>query len=369
MATIVKIGDKVRYLNSVGGGVVRGFQKKNIALVEEEDGFETPVLITEIVVVKETNQYNFPVEEPVHGIADKKGSKDSENVKERFGDEEAEDIKLPEYSWSERDETKDGERLSVYLAFVPNDLKQLQTTDMELYLVNDSNYYLQFALFGGIENAGVRVRNVIEPQTKLYLETINKTVLNDISELRFQAIAYKRIKFEVKPPLDVPLKINPVKFYKLHSFKDNDFFDESAMLVTIIRNDVLDLGMQIDPVQLQQAMISKRSADIPNMDKSRQSKKIKPSVLEVDLHINELVDTVAGLSKGDMLQLQLDTFNRIMQENLKFKNTKIVFIHGKGEGVLRAEIEKQLKRKYPKCEFQDASFQQYGFGATQVTIH
>ena len=52
-----------------------------------------------------------------------------------------------------------------------------------------------------------------------------------------------------------------------------------------------------------------------------------------------------------------------------FALRKIVFIHGKGEGVLRAEIEKQLKSRYRHCEYQDASFQQYGFGATQVTIH
>lgn len=368
MATTVKIGDKVRYLNSIGGGIVRGFQAKNIALVEEEDGFETPVLVNEIVVVQETNQYNFPVEDPIKDIAERKAANRTVVPAEVEENEDEGEIKIPEYSWRESDETKAGEKLSVYLAFVPKDVKQLQTTDMELYMVNDSNYYLSFALFGGTENACVRVQNVIEPQTKLYLETINKIGLNELAELRFQAFAYKRIEFDVKPTLDVPLKINPVKFYKLHSFRENDFFDEDAMLVTVIKNDVLDLGMQIDPVQLQKAMASKKHIDKP-MQTQAVNKHVKPTILEIDLHINELVDTTAGLSKSDMLQLQLDTFNKVMLENLRFKNKKIVFIHGKGEGVLRAEIEKQLKRKYPKCEFQDASFQQYGFGATQVTIH
>ena len=49
---MIKIGDKVRFLNAVGGGKVVGFQDKNIVLVEEEDGFETPVLANEIVVVE-----------------------------------------------------------------------------------------------------------------------------------------------------------------------------------------------------------------------------------------------------------------------------------------------------------------------------
>ena len=57
-----------------------------------------------------------------------------------------------------------------------------------------------------------------------------------------------------------------------------------------------------------------------------------------------------------------------MQEHIRERGRKIVFIHGKGDGVLRASIECELRRKYPTCRFQDASFQEYGYGATQVTI-
>ncbi|MDY5417104.1 MAG: Smr/MutS family protein, partial [Sodaliphilus sp.] len=54
--------------------------------------------------------------------------------------------------------------------------------------------------------------------------------------------------------------------------------------------------------------------------------------------------------------------------NKKKLGQKIVFIHGKGEGVLRRALLDELKRKWPRCAVQDASFQEYGFGATQVTI-
>ena len=47
----IQIGDKVRFLNSVGGGVVRGLRGKDQVLVEDEDGFEVPALIKECVVV------------------------------------------------------------------------------------------------------------------------------------------------------------------------------------------------------------------------------------------------------------------------------------------------------------------------------
>ena len=52
----IKVGDKVRFLNTTGGGVVRGFQGKDQVLVEDEDGFEVPALIRECVVVGEGPQ-------------------------------------------------------------------------------------------------------------------------------------------------------------------------------------------------------------------------------------------------------------------------------------------------------------------------
>ena len=120
MAVNVKIGDKVRYLNSVGGGVVTRFQSKDIVLVEEEDGFETPCLVSQVVVVQETNKYNFPVEDPIKEINNKKSSK-GQSV-EVMPEEVEEEIKVPEYTWNERYETPDGEQLTIYLAFVPKDI-------------------------------------------------------------------------------------------------------------------------------------------------------------------------------------------------------------------------------------------------------
>lgn len=92
-------------------------------------------------------------------------------------------------------------------------------------------------------------------------------------------------------------------------------------------------------------------------------------IIEVDLHINELVDTTAGLSSADMLNLQVDEFRKVMDANLGNKGQKIVFIHGKGDGVLRQALTKELNHRYKgKVEVQDASFREYGFGASQVTI-
>ena len=354
---MIKIGDKVRYLDAVGGGVVTKFQSKDVILVLEPDGFETPVLARQVVVVEPTDAYNFPKETPAVSKTN------VAQVSAEVADEEPEFV-LPPYQFNERDETSEGELLSIYLAFVPCDIKQLQTTDMDLYLINDSNYYLNFQLLSGVLDMGIRTQNSIEPHTKLLLETVNKLALNDFEELRFQATAYKKRRFNAKPAIDISLSINPTKFYKLHSFRDTDFFDEPTLLMTLVDRDVMNFAAQITPEALQKAMSQKEVKPAnPTV-----YKKAQPEIIEVDLHAHELLDSVAGLTNGELLQMQLDKFNEVMRTHLKKKGQKIVFIHGKGEGVLRKELEKQLKLKYRTCDYQDASFQQYGFGATQVTI-
>ena len=91
-------------------------------------------------------------------------------------------------------------------------------------------------------------------------------------------------------------------------------------------------------------------------------------VVVVDLHIDALLDTPAGMSKGDMLNYQMDVFRKTLAQYKDKRGQRIIFIHGKGEGVLRRAIVSDLSYRYKSYTYQDASFQEYGYGATQVTI-
>jgi hypothetical protein len=42
----------------------------------------------------------------------------------------------------------------------------------------------------------------------------------------------------LKPTVNVPIRIDPVKFYKLHTFNPNPFFEQPALVYTIVENDV-----------------------------------------------------------------------------------------------------------------------------------
>lgn len=341
----IKIGDKVRFLNTTGGGTVRGFQGKNIVLVEEEDGFQTPALVTDVVVVAETNQYNFAVSRPA-------APKDEPKMPE---------TKKPEqYTVGDDYETPEGEQLSLFLAFVPSDYKHPGESQFDIYIVNDSNYYMSFCIATADGRMKVRHNDTIEPQTKLWLEKITADDLNAFQSLRVQAFAYKKCEYDFKPAIDTPLRLNLQRFFKMHSFVENDFFDEPALLESIVRQDfsiadVLNMPTKEQKPRPQRERISKPHAH--------------PDMLEIDLHINALMDNTNGLTPKDMFDYQMEKFDEVMRANIRRKGTKIVFIHGKGEGALRAEILRQLKKHYPACDVQDANFQKYGFGASMVTIH
>lgn len=351
----MKIGDKVRFLSEVGGGIVKGFQGKDIVLVEDADGFDIPMQIRDCVVI-DTDDYNMkrkaapapkPAEQPVL----------TKPVK-------------PELPGIQRQpETRGGDTLNVLLAFVPEDVKAISTTPFEAYLVNDSNYYLYYTYLSAEGKAWKsRSHGLVEPNTKLLLEDFTKDVLNELERVAVQLIAFKDSKtFSMKPAVSVELRIDTVKFYKLHTFRESDFFEEPALVYEIVTNDVPTKQVYVSAEEIQVAILQKKEVDKP---KSQPIVKrgVANGIIEIDLHINELLDDTKGMSNSEILSYQLDKFREVMEKYKGKREQKIVFIHGKGDGVLRKALLDELKRKYSTCRYQDASFQEYGFGATLVTV-
>lgn len=352
----MKIGDKVRFLNTTGGGIVKGFQGKDIVLVEDEDGFDVPVLIREVVLIEPANDMQVrqsakPVTPPAPVSAAKQ-----EKPQEDYHPEE----------------TKEGEQLSVFLGYLPLDIKNLSSSGYECYLVNDSNYYLSYNYMSRNQQGWVsRNVGVIEPNTKLFLEEFEKPDLNDLERICLQFIAYKTDKpFSLKNTYSVEIKLDAVKFYKLHSFRENDYFEDNAIIYPVVRRDLSEKEMTISGEEIERAMREKSHSDSKTQSHIQSlPQREKRAILEVDLHIDELIDNTNGLSPADILDYQLTKFREVMDENKRNKGQKIVFIHGKGNGVLKSAILKELKTTYKSAYFQDASFREYGYGATMITIH
>ncbi|MCG9793469.1 Smr/MutS family protein [Flavobacterium algicola] len=100
--------------------------------------------------------------------------------------------------------------------------------------------------------------------------------------------------------------------------------------------------------------------------KERKNRNEQPAP-EFDLHIEKLVKSSRGMSNYDILTIQAETAQRHIEFAIKNRIPKIVFIHGVGEGVLKSELDFLLGR-YDNIDFQEANYQKYGQGATEVYI-
>ena len=246
----------MRFLNAVGGGIVRRVDR-DVALVEEEDGFETPVLIKECVVIESGRRQDdgaLPVDKQE---AARRAVRQSALVAPPDDDDEPE---LPLV------ETRTGERLGLYLAFVPETVSRLGSTTFETYLINDSNYYLDYtyAVSGETGEWNLSARGTIEPNVQVCIERFGQESVNRFGRVSVQALAYKRGKsYTCKEPVSALLRIDPVKFYKLHTFGSNEFFDEKAWVLPLVEGDLPVAEIPVDAKALEKAMHEKNTPPRP----------------------------------------------------------------------------------------------------------
>lgn len=260
----INIGDKVRFLNDIGGGIVSGFQKGGIVLVQDEDGFEVPVRASEVVVISDK-----PAATPTQQATVARPQTERKPRKEKPEEPTEEDIRIAE-------------------------LKE---------------YYKSKAPSPAPTPRPIQTKQ--EPQEpKEQEETLEARVI--------------RLEMTVRK-----------------------------------------LQMRIERLEDAKALRDKTQSSV-NRRQEESTRHNEP--LEIDLHASELLETTAGMGAREIKEYQLEVVRRTMNEHLRDKGRKIVFIHGNGEGVLRKAITDILRREFPSCPYQDASFQQYGFGATMVTI-
>ena len=185
------------------------------------------------------------------------------------------------------------------------------------------------------------------------------------------------------PPVNITRKLDLTKFHKFHCFRPGRYFDNPVLEFPIVREGEIVVQTEIDPKKIEESLKSTSdkafAAELSKKFKTDTGKKDRQQqktdspfkrlpLIEVDLHIAELTDTTAGMEPKDMLEMQLAEVRKTMEAHKRRTGQKIVFIHGKGEGVLRKAVLDLLKKEYPKADLQDASFREYGFGATLVTI-
>lgn len=345
----IKVGDKVRYLNAKGGGVVSRIINQQLVEVLDESGFDIPFQKSELVKIED---------KPMSVPSAFSKSKEPVVVKQEI-------VKslIPDTD----DEISGNEMPRLLYAFVPIDES---LSAFELYIINDCNYHFLYTL-GYKKEKLIDVFDIqtIEANTKVFIKQFSKEKIEDLKSLFIQGVFFKKKGFSVQQPVSREITISAVKFFKGGCFKENDFFDEPAMVETIYEKSLADEIKQIDGKTFQKVVFSKEQADKKlHQSSKKENKEERNTVREVDLHIHELVENEQGLTPGDKLDIQLKHFEKELNVAILNNEKRVVFIHGVGNGVLKLKIKSILETKYPKLKFQDASFQKYKFGATMVML-
>jgi len=343
----IKVGDKVKFLNDTGSGTVTRIVDPKTALVQIDGGFEVPCMLNNLVV--DSGSYSPDDDDDVEAYVPTKDDAPvtfSETI-------------IPEENSAPIDDEE------VLLAFLPDET----SSDFKTYLINSSSYLLKYTISRQQEGEMVLFHEgTLEPGIKINLGTYKPGNINDEEMFRIQGIFYNAGFFNHVSPLDILLRISASEMYSSGNRKENDYFLEKAILHSLydwrepVKADKKE--MEIDAEELKKAMLSK--GDI------KPAKKVevpKPAIEEVDLHIHLLLDKYNHLSNGEIVAIQIARFRTALESAILHKTKKIVFIHGVGNGKLKHEIRKILDTEYrSKARYQDASFKEYGYGATMVLV-
>ncbi|MDR2009513.1 MAG: DUF2027 domain-containing protein [Bacteroidales bacterium] len=346
----INIGDKVRFLNDVGGGTVVEKINKTQAMVRDANGFEYPYPVNELVVIEKASQ----VQEEKK-IEKKEGKKN---------------VEIPDMK--KNIELKDNNDSEVLFAFI----KKINTNEdgFDCYLINDSNFYIFYHVVLRGENGYEKLdAEVLEPNTKIAVGELFRNQINFSKEIIIQMLFFNHPYQVLRNMVERRIKIVPINFFQEHRFLENDFFDEKAYIFELLK-EKQGLGESlISQEDFENNQINKDRLILireeEQEDKSkRYSQRKKAPEIEVDLHINQLVDSVIGLSNAEILKIQMDTFHKTMTDAIMNKAGKVILIHGIGNGTLKAALRESLDVQY-KLPYEDASFREYGFGATMVILN
>lgn len=185
-----------------------------------------------------------------------------------------------------------------------------------------------------------------------------KTVINDFSALKGkvnfqeQKPVVPERKPSVRPVSATKPKESSLKVGQSVVLMDSDL---RGRIVSIGRKIGIELedGLVIEAAygefavtslselsSLKDTKVKAKKADV-RMTSSSGASASNGGGISVDLHI-EAIPGGRSIPKGQQLQFQLDTFRKVIRQNLTHKGMTITFIHGIGDGILKAAIRKEL---------------------------
>jgi hypothetical protein len=351
-------GDRVKFLNDTGGGIITGFRDEKTAVVMTPDGFEVPVPVKELIPDRKWQSSSGESRAPFRETGEEFISRESRRGP---GPEVAlgpapVNVEIP------GDDARAGLPLekNLLMAFVESG----SAGKLDAWLINDSGFNVLYNLMTGSDDSYRTLKaGMMDPDTKIFAGTYSRDQLNAFVTFRLQAVFFKAGIFTPVSPSQREITIDPVQVHGGLAM-DNDFFEGKAFIMPVI-SDAHEREIRKISEQEVTRIISEKDISQRTEDKKE---KTDPLVEEVDLHIEELVDDHSGMSGREVLDAQMLRFTTALEGALRGRTRRIIFIHGVGNGKLKYELRKTLDRKYARLKYQDASYREYGYGATMVIL-
>ena len=347
-----KVGDKVKFLNEKGGGVVSRILSAGMVYVATEDGFELPTATGDIILLQAGSQ------------AEKIFTEDF-NVD--LGSSLSPAQEHPPAPAPGKVKAGAEETPGFYLAFVPTDQKWFITGAIEVRLVNHSRHDILYNIIledGNGDFSGFDYGSVASGESNL-VDTIERERLSVWTDGLVQIMVHDEAGAYL--PVQSSFHIKASKFSSEGSYQDSGLLPGRAILYKLAEFKACrrirtkeEAASNSEPQEIKAAEHKKETL----IGKHATG----PHAAVVDLHIGEIVDNIAGLSSHDMFLLQINYFIRTLESAIANNFRKVTYIHGIGNGVLKNAIIKKLK-EYEGLENKSASLADYGQGAVDVLIH
>lgn len=349
-----KAGDKVKFLNDTGGGVIRAVLDSKMVSIETDDGFEMPVLASELIPDMRAGEQHLP--------AASNGAVTASPAGESAKEQEEDRVTLIN-PWG-----KIREEEGIYLGYEPHETQWVLTGLMDIYLINHTSNDLVFNLF--LQQEG-KIRGVdfsfVPARSKMLLGTIDRDEIENWTRGYLQIMFHHDAPDAVYFPVHTVIDIKASRFFSEGSYRDSGMLHGRAIIVSIA-----------PAITFEVASLEKRERKKERENKAQPSQLTREKALidkhrtafgeaVVDLHIGELVDNISGLSSHDMFTIQLSYFKNALESALQNDYRKVTFIHGVGNGVLKNALVEELKA-YESTENKMAAISKFGVGALDVLI-
>ena len=255
---------------------------------------------------------------------------------------------------------KEGE--GVLLSFLPVYSKDVFDDDvvekLKVYLINhnDEEYNFHYNLFFAGESH-FELKNNIRANSDFYLHDVNFEDMSDGPkfDLEFSLVNEHKKK---APYFETSLKLKGKQLFK--KIEEVQLKNEASFAYELFT-------VYPDKLEEEKVDLSRLgNAGYRIYDATKVRENLAPARTVVDLHIDKVTDSWKDLSNVEMLEMQLNAFEKYYELAVAHHQSQLIVIHGVGEGRLRDEIHEQLRLKKEVKSFVNQFHPLYGYGATEI---